>query len=75
MLNMKITGGKRKKIIRNERRNIKLMTRSKTKESTPISFRMESGLVDQLKKYSAESMIPVTRLVEQAIREFFEKRK
>lgn len=51
------------------------MTRSKTKESTPISFRMESGLVDQLKKYSAESMIPVTRLVEQAIREFFEKRK
>lgn len=49
------------------------MTRPKTKESTPIAFRLESGLVDKLNEYSKKSMIPKTRIVEQALREYLEK--
>ena len=51
------------------------MTRTKTKESTPISFRLESGLVDQLDGYSKKTMIPKTRVVEVAIREYLDNHK
>ena len=51
------------------------MSRVKTKESTPVSFRLESSVVADLNDYSKKSMIPMTRLVEAAIREFLEKRK
>ena len=51
------------------------MTRTKTKESTPISFRLESGLVSQLDEYSKQTMIPKTRVVEVAIREYLDNHK
>ena len=49
------------------------MTKYQVKESNPISFRLEAGLVKQLDEYSKESMIPKTRIVEQALREYLEK--
>ena len=49
------------------------MTRQKTKESTPISFRMESGLLSDLDEYSKQTMIPKTRIMEQALREYLER--
>lgn len=51
------------------------MSRVKTKESTPISFRLESSVVEDLDAYSKKTMIPKTRLVEVAIREFLERHK
>lgn len=51
------------------------MTRTKTKESTPISFRLESRLVNQLDEYSKQTMIPKTRVVEVAIREYLDNHK
>lgn len=51
------------------------MSQVKTKESTPISFRLESSVVEALDAYSKTSMIPKTRLVEVAIKEFLDKHK
>ena len=48
------------------------MTRQKTKTTYPVAFRFEEDLLHDLSKYSEQSMIPKTRIVETAIREYLD---
>jgi len=47
--------------------------RTKTKNLTPVSFRLDTEVVQELDEYSEKSMIPKTRIVEVAIREYLSK--
>lgn len=49
------------------------MSRYKVKDSNPISFRLDAELVTALDDYAKKSMIPKTRIVEQALREYLER--
>ena len=49
------------------------MGRTKTKDLTPVSFRLDADVVQELDAYSEKSMIPKTRIVEVAIREYLSK--
>ena len=49
------------------------MARYKTKDLTPVSFRLDTEVVKALDDYSEKSMIPKTRIVETAIREYLNK--
>ena len=49
------------------------MGRHKTKELTPVSFRLDTDIVNALEAYSEKSMIPKTRIVEAAIRDYLDK--
>ena len=51
------------------------MARQKTKDLTPVSFRLDSEVVENLNEYSEQTMIPKTRLVETAMREFLAKHR
>ena len=49
------------------------MGRTKTKDLTPVSFRLDKEVVTALEDYSEKSMIPKTRIVEAAVREYLSK--
>ena len=51
------------------------MTRTKTKNTYPIAFRFDEDLLHDLSDYAEKSMIPKTRIVEAAIREYLDKHK
>ena len=51
------------------------MARTKTKTTYPVAFRFEEDLLQDLAEYSTKSMIPKTRIVEAAIREYLERHK
>ena len=51
------------------------MTRQKTKTTYPVAFRFEEDLIKDLADYSSKTMIPKTRIVEVAIREYLDKHK
>ena len=51
------------------------MTRNKTRNLTPVSFRLDTEVVADLEDYSEKTMIPKTRIVETAIKEFLIKHK
>ena len=46
------------------------MAREKTKTTYPVAFRFEEDLLHDLAVYSEKTMIPKTRIVEAAIREY-----
>lgn len=52
-----------------------IMTRNKTRNLTPVSFRLDTEVVADLEDYSEKTMIPKTRIVETAIKEFLIKHK
>ena len=49
------------------------MSRPKTKESTLRTFRMDNRVGDRLDAYSAETKIPRTAVVEEAVTEYLDK--
>ena len=49
------------------------MARQKIRDTHPVAFRFEESLLKELADYSAKTMIPKTRIVEQALREYLEK--
>ena len=49
------------------------MARKKTKDSDARSFRIRKDIGERLDKYSEESMIPKTALVEKALEEYLNK--
>lgn len=51
------------------------MARTKIKTTYPVAFRFEEDLLQDLAEYSTKSMIPKTRIVEAAIREYLERHK
>ena len=48
------------------------MARSKTKDSVARSFRIRKNIVRRLDKYSEESMIPKTAIVEMSLKEYLD---
>ncbi len=42
------------------------------KKGIYMNFKLENSIVEQLNRYSEETMIPKTRIVEKALSEFFE---
>lgn len=42
------------------------------KKGTYMNFKLDNLVVEQLNRYSEETMIPKTRIVEKALSEFFE---
>lgn len=48
------------------------MTRPKIKESKTVSYSLDNEVLELLEKYARETMIPKTRIVEQAIKEYIE---
>lgn len=42
------------------------------KKGTYMNFKLDSFVVEQLNRYSEETMIPKTRIVEKALSDFFE---
>lgn len=51
----------------------KLMARPKGINTTPVCFSLHKETVDNLNKYSKESMIPKTKIIERALSDYFEK--
>lgn len=50
------------------------MTRPKTKDSKTVSYSLDIHILELLEQYSNETMIPKTRIIEQAIKEYIEAR-
>lgn len=50
------------------------MTRPKVKDSKSVSYSLDTEILEMLERYSAETLIPKTRVVEQAIKEYIEAR-
>ena len=49
------------------------MKRTEKKDAVPMSFRLDSEIAGMLGKRSAETGASMTYIVEQALREYFEK--
>ena len=49
------------------------MARPKGINTTPVCFSLHKETVDNLNRYSKESMIPKTKVIEKALSDYFEK--
>lgn len=50
------------------------MTKPKIKNAKTCSYSLDVKVIEMLDKYSEESLIPKTRIIEQAIKEYIEAR-
>ena len=49
------------------------MARPKGINTMPVCFSLNKDVVDNLNKYSKQSMVPKTKIIEKALSDYFEK--
>lgn len=49
------------------------MAKTKTKESKITSFSIDASVLERMDKYSQETFVPKTKIVEQAVKEYLDK--